>query len=478
LSTKLYAATKRSVNIIRGFAPPLAPTDAWQCRMESLQLAELLADIDIALDAEEFERALGLIEANLIDLPNPGPLQIRIADAAVAMDLPAAALPVYRRAMRYLSRRGFPSESLAALVKLRNTAERVDSLDGSESPDDIVANAIDEWTSLFARASDRLDPETRIHPLPTADAVTLDPTDSAATADERIRELLETSSDRPPPDVPDDSLPAVPLVSDLPIEIARRFCRQVTYERYDDVDPVFDQSMPDGDLVWTVSPNVTLGDESPEHRLQPGTLLGLNALGITPRDPGHRPFGRKGTELLRWPLNRRRELADSIDGFDEFLGVFHRHAVVDRLLSTHPLFEAVELDRREDLLDLLEPAHIESGAEIVTQGEPSPGIFVVVDGQVDIVHDGDDWSATIATLGPGGLFGEVGVVSDRLPVASARMSSDGFVLMLPARRFSRAAGHFPKLAKYVVNKARARIAEVESTADATELTEVAEKEES
>jgi hypothetical protein len=444
--------------------------------MESLQLAELLADIDIALDADDFQRAIGLIVTNLNDLPNPGPLQIRIADAAVAMDRPAEALPVYRRAMRHLSRRGYPTESLAALVKLRNTADRLDDPDTAEPPDDIAESAIDEWTRLFSRESDRLDPDARIHPLPASDDISLEPAELQQSPDQRLTELLHRTDDQPPSDIPADALPGVPLLSRLPGEVARRICRHLEYERFDDIAPIFESSFPDGALVWTVSPNVTLGDESPDHRLQPGTLLGLNALGMTPPEPSHRAYSRKGTELLRWPAAARTELTDAIDGLEPFLGQVHRHAVVDRLMTTHPMFEAVEIDRRSDLLDMLEAVRVDEQTTIVEQNEPSPGIFIVIDGEVDIVHDQSDWSATIATLGPGGLFGEVGVVSDRPPVASATMTTDGYLLMLPARRFSQAAGNFPKLAKYAVNKARSRIKEVESTKEATELTEVAEPE--
>lgn len=465
LSTKLYAATKKSVKITTS---PLPVAD----RMESLQLAELLADIDIALDAGELERAVGLIDANLRTLPNPGPLQIRLADSAVAMDRPERALPVYRRAVRHLARRGFPAESLTALVKLRETTESL--LDDPANSDEasLVEEATAEWTELYSRESKRLDPDARIHPLPGNDAITLEPAPVETSPERRLTEMIDQSGDQPPADTPAEHLPGMPLLSDLPAEVVRRICEALTHERYDAIEPIFADDFPDGSLVWTVTPNVTLGDESPEHRLQPGTLLGLNAVGITPREPGHRAFTRKGTELLRWPESERSNLTDAINGLDPFVGQFHRQAVVERLMATHPMFETVELDRRSELLDLLEPVSVSADTTVVEQGEPSVGIFVVVDGEVDIVRTGDDWTATLATLGPGGLFGEIGVVSDRDPVATVRMNTDGYLLMLPARRFAQAAGNFPRLAKYAVNKARSRIKDIESTLDATEVTEL------
>jgi CRP-like cAMP-binding protein len=80
------------------------------------------------------------------------------------------------------------------------------------------------------------------------------------------------------------------------------------------------------------------------------------------------------------------------------------------LLGRTPLFAGVELDHLAGIADRAVELETPRDGVILRQGEIGTGFYIVVDGVVRVVRDGE----TIAQLGPGEFFGELSVL-DRLP---------------------------------------------------------------
>jgi CRP-like cAMP-binding protein len=97
-----------------------------------------------------------------------------------------------------------------------------------------------------------------------------------------------------------------------------------------------------------------------------------------------------------------------------------------------------------------------------------------VDGEVDVVRQDEDWEITVRSLGPGDVFGEIGLVSDRKTQANVVMTEPGHLLHMPASVFDDVAGDHPELAKWAVGLAQDRREELESTLSAQDLAEISE----
>lgn len=76
-------------------------------------------------------------------------------------------------------------------------------------------------------------------------------------------------------------------------------------------------------------------------------------------------------------------------------------------LGSMPLFAALDEDGLQRWADhLTESSHL-AGSGIIREDDFSYRLFLVLDGEVDVLHGFDE----VARLGPGDLFGEVGVVT-------------------------------------------------------------------
>jgi CRP/FNR family cyclic AMP-dependent transcriptional regulator len=80
------------------------------------------------------------------------------------------------------------------------------------------------------------------------------------------------------------------------------------------------------------------------------------------------------------------------------------------LLAACPLFAGIDAEGLAALATRATQVDFPSGHVIARQGEIGTGFFVIIDGRVRVVRDGE----VVATLGPGEFFGELSVL-DRMP---------------------------------------------------------------
>ncbi len=83
------------------------------------------------------------------------------------------------------------------------------------------------------------------------------------------------------------------------------------------------------------------------------------------------------------------------------------------LLATARLFDGVDPAGMDRIAAAAVEVAFPAGHVIVHQGEIGTGFFVVTDGGVRVIRDGE----TIATLGPGAFFGELSLLDGRPRVA-------------------------------------------------------------
>lgn len=82
-------------------------------------------------------------------------------------------------------------------------------------------------------------------------------------------------------------------------------------------------------------------------------------------------------------------------------------------LARVKLFEGLALDHLVDLASRMEERVVSSGHALVKEGEVSPGLFLILDGQVDLtVRDGLSQPVLLETLESGGMFGELSLVAE------------------------------------------------------------------
>jgi CRP/FNR family cyclic AMP-dependent transcriptional regulator len=88
-------------------------------------------------------------------------------------------------------------------------------------------------------------------------------------------------------------------------------------------------------------------------------------------------------------------------------------------------------------------ARFNGGDRIFSQGDRSDGAFLVIAGAVEIHAEQDGRSYTLAEIGPGGLFGEMGLLDDAPRSATAVAVTDTTCAVYDPNELKRLIRHDP-----------------------------------
>ncbi len=125
------------------------------------------------------------------------------------------------------------------------------------------------------------------------------------------------------------------------------------------------------------------------------------------------------------------------------------------VLSACPLFSGIEREDVAILADVATDIRFPAGHVIARQGEIGTGFFVIVDGLVRVVRDGQ----TLAELGPGEFFGEMSVIDRRPRLAQVAAIEPTTCVALAAWDFERVLLAQPRLALALLRGLTARLRE-------------------
>lgn len=130
-----------------------------------------------------------------------------------------------------------------------------------------------------------------------------------------------------------------------------------------------------------------------------------------------------------------------------------RHGYHDHLAGV-PLFAACSTKQLDQIAGVVDELAIERGRTLTRQGSAGMELFVILDGQAAVSHDGN----LIATVGPGDFVGEMAVLSNEPRNASVVAETDMTVLVLTRAGFSQLLDEVPGLAKALLYEVAARFA--------------------
>jgi NADH dehydrogenase len=89
--------------------------------------------------------------------------------------------------------------------------------------------------------------------------------------------------------------------------------------------------------------------------------------------------------------------------------------------------------------------HFEPGEAVFHQGDLGDRLYIILSGQVEVVHEDEGRHIGLAQLGPGEYFGEMALLNRATRNATVRCLAPTDVLSLPQREFSTLAAHVPEL---------------------------------
>ncbi|HWO16862.1 MAG TPA: Crp/Fnr family transcriptional regulator [Solirubrobacterales bacterium] len=103
------------------------------------------------------------------------------------------------------------------------------------------------------------------------------------------------------------------------------------------------------------------------------------------------------------------------------------------LLRSVPLFAGLEEAELESFSHVAVPRSFPAGVRVFHEGDHSDACYIVREGSFRVTREHSDGRAiTLATLGPGDIFGELAMLDGEVRSASVEALDDGELLALPA----------------------------------------------
>lgn len=424
------------------------------------QTRRLLRLIDHAINQDDVALALNLALSNFAQFEDTALLRERIATALVLRGRARVAAKIYALVARHYANSGFPTRALATLKQM-----------GLVQPD--ISVELDYLSSLYHVRSTHLNDAVTRREIETPQG-NLD-MQGALGSIEEDQLIEEAQSQALSPEgihTTPGSLPPIPFLSMLPLDILRRTIDVVDYEMFVEGQDILTPEEYATDLVWSVSPDLLLRDGARNMRIPENSLLGLNGFGRPRMPTQYKVHAPKGAHILRLSAKSIRQLNTAVPDFANRVATLRRHALTERLLSTHSLFVKLTEDDRLAIAGRFVGMHIPVGERVLAQAKPSTGLYILLDGQADVIRKDDAWEITIATLRAGDMFGEIGLVSDAAATADVHTTSACTALYLSRQAFNQAAAEFPMLAQYAANLASKRIAAQNQELSANDLAEI------
>ena len=124
-----------------------------------------------------------------------------------------------------------------------------------------------------------------------------------------------------------------------------------------------------------------------------------------------------------------------------------------RKLERVPLFAGLSHRDRERIARWADQVDLPEGRHLLDEGRLPHEFFVIVDGEVEVTHDGEH----LATLGPGDFFGEIALMEHGRRTATVMTSTPTTLAVMSPPSFDQMRRAMPRVAERIDQAIRQRL---------------------
>lgn len=128
-----------------------------------------------------------------------------------------------------------------------------------------------------------------------------------------------------------------------------------------------------------------------------------------------------------------------------------------RLLGQMRIFEGVDPAKLKLLAFSAHRIPCFPGEVLFNQGDYPDSVYVVLEGELDVLHQSGGSSIRVARLGQGELIGEIGVLCDRPRNATVTAATPAKVLRLESDVFIELVREIPAISMSIINELSTRL---------------------
>ncbi|MBS2027005.1 MAG: cyclic nucleotide-binding domain-containing protein [Deltaproteobacteria bacterium] len=307
-------------------------------------------------------------------------------------------------------------------------------------------------------------------PTPLAPAATEPGVDEAASievafdvpmadsAEEEIEVLSVTA------EVPKDlgkPLPKIPLFSDLTPEAFVALMEQCGFIRAEPGQVIIKQGDAGNSFFVVCSGKMKVvkqdaeGNEIVMAYLAEGAFFGEMAL-LSGLKRTATVVADEESDLLEISAPVLNNIAKQYPHVVQSLRQFGRQRLLADVMATSALFRPFDRSDRKRLVELFKVREVGPGELVVKEGTPTDGLYLVMNGELEVKKAGPSGATVLATLKEGDIFGEMSLLSKKNATATVGARKRSNVLRLPRERFEELIVTYPQVLVLVSDLADSR----------------------
>jgi CRP-like cAMP-binding protein len=154
-------------------------------------------------------------------------------------------------------------------------------------------------------------------------------------------------------------------------------------------------------------------------------------------------------ELLELRAEDLREVVARHPHVATSLRRFYCQRILASAMALSPIFRPFTRADRKLLMERFRARHVARGEVIVREGAASDGLYVILDGAVDVLKKKAGAETIVARLREGDLFGEMSLLRKTPASATVVVSRGGTLLKLPRAAFDALVTAYPQILELV-----------------------------
>jgi CRP-like cAMP-binding protein len=155
------------------------------------------------------------------------------------------------------------------------------------------------------------------------------------------------------------------------------------------------------------------------------------------------------TELLELRADALLALAREHPEVAASLRRFYRQRLLANALAVSPVFRPFGRDDRKLLMAQFRARPVSAGETVIREGDPSDGLYVILDGAVDVLKRKGPETVVVGRLREGDLFGEMSCLRKSPAAATVVARRGGTLLRLPRAAFDALVAGYPQVLELV-----------------------------
>ena len=128
-------------------------------------------------------------------------------------------------------------------------------------------------------------------------------------------------------------------------------------------------------------------------------------------------------------------------------------AMDPKRLEAVGIFDGLSRKELDRLAQSMDEVSVEAGRQLAKEGQFAHEFFVIEDGSAVVIHDGE----TLAELGPGDFFGEIGLLETERRTASVVAQTPMELIVMFQREFRQMEKEIPAVAERIREAIRNRL---------------------